>query len=331
MEWRRHTDSVPQALQELLGAYPFKTFQQQFLGLSSSDLAAYQYEAFQKTDLAVNPFFTLEGAGQCDACFGLVHHSWHSELFGVRIYRLAHLLLREHSPALCREVTAKVVEEAKALSADLLTVRLDCEELQMQQALTAEGFFNVGQSVKLAQTKTRLRLDTSLPEGNTSANSRSSAAVIRRFVRTDLEALLQVASASHRYSHFFNDPRLAGRGIERLFPAWVEKCCRGLAAAVLVAERSGGVLGFATLLLNEGLARHTGKQGGVVDFIAVAPEAQGQGIGKQLLAASLKWLCERADYIEVRTELANFPAIHLYQAFGLELVSADVVLHRWMD
>lgn len=329
MGWERHTEAVPGALQEMLQAYPFKRFQQRFLDLSSSALAAYQYEAFCKTDLSANPFFTLVREGQCEACFGLVHHRWHSELFGAEIYRVAHLLLREHEAELCRNVAAKVIEEAKALGAALLAVRVDCEELAIQRALCAEGFFTVGQSVKLAQPCSRL--DITRLQSDTSGQNTATAVFVRDFAPPDLEALQRIATASHEYSHFFNDPRLAERGVERLFPAWVEKCCRGVAAAVLVVERGGEILGFATLLLNEGLARHTGKRGGVVDFIAVAPEAQGQGIGKRLLAASLKWLCERADYIEVRTELANFPAVRLYRSFGLELVSADVGFHRWMS
>lgn len=329
MRWERHTEAIPGTLQEMLRAYPFKRFQQQFLDLSFSALAAYQYETFCKTDLTANPFFTLDREGQCEACFGLVHHSWHSELFGAETYRVAHLLLREHSPELCHKVAGKVIKEAEALSADLLTVRLDCEELGMQRALCAEGFFTVGQSVKLAQSCSRL--DITRLQSYTSGENAASAVLVRDFASPDLEALQRIATASHEYSHFFNDSRLAERGVERLFPAWVEKCCQGVAAAVLVVERGDEVLGFATLLLNERLAQHTGKRGGVVDFIAVAPEAQGQGIGKRLLAASLKWLCERADYIEVRTELANFPAVRLYRSLGLELVSADVGFHRWMS
>lgn len=218
------------------------------------------------------------------------------------------------------------------MSANLLGIRLDCEDLPLQHALTEEGFFVIGHSVKLALTKSKL--DITLLESYTLPDSSRVRTdwKVRQACPEDLEDLQRIASTSHQQSHYFNDPELVKRGVERLFPLWVEKCCKGLAAGVLIIEEgnSGKPVGFITLLKNESLAQYTGKCAGVVDFIAIDPAVQGQGLGGKLVAESLKWMLNQVDYFEVRTELSNFPAIRLYSRFGFQLVSADVDFHHWL-
>lgn len=325
----RHRETVPESLLELLQAYPFKSFQYDFLRIPKAGVARYQYEAFQRVDLSRQAFYTLEDSRGARGCFALSRHGWHSDLFRVECYRTGHLLAREPSEATAKALARGLSIEADSLGAELTGARVDAEDLAMQNALAREDFSLVGHSVKLALRGDRL--DISLLNRYASGENSGFAARVRLYDPSDLGALRAIAQDSHEFSHYFNDPILKGRGVERLFPEWVEKCARGAAAAILIIEGNSGegVVGFVTLLLNQKLATYTGSTAGVIDFIAIDPARQGKGLGKQLTAAALLWLVDRSDYIEVRTEQVNFTAIRLYRSLGLELVSADVDFHRW--
>ena len=89
---------------------------------------------------------------------------------------------------------------------------------------------------------------------------------------------------------------------------------------VLVAERDGAVVGNSGLHLNSMpqyvRRRHAGAIG-----IAVAPEAQGQGVGTALMQA----MCNYADRwlgllrLELTVYVDNAAAIALYRKFGFEI------------
>lgn len=90
----------------------------------------------------------------------------------------------------------------------------------------------------------------------------------------------------------------------------------GSSVFALIAERDGRMVGSAGLHPGTGLRRrHVGEFG-----ISVAHDAQGQGVGKALLAA----VCDYADRwaqilrIELTVFSDNDRAIKLYRSFGFE-------------
>lgn len=99
--------------------------------------------------------------------------------------------------------------------------------------------------------------------------------------------------------------------------AWYEE--RDAALPVLVAERSGYVVGWAAL----GSFRPAYTAAGVLeDSIYVHRDFQGQGIGSQLLRA----LIELARHVGLRSLLANISAdqpasIRLHEKFGFQKVA----------
>lgn len=332
MEWQRHIKEPPPVLLALLEAYPFKEYQNRRLGISSSDIAKYQFDTFRKVDLKSNLFKTFGEGGNVLSCFCLVKHRWHSEFFNREIYRVGHLLFVNPRLELRQEVATEIWTQTRNGPINLLTARVDCEDHRLASALSDVGFEQVGQSVKLVAEMNRL--DTNIADQYTS-EIQGSSVTIRSVVPEDVPRLKRIAKAGHRFSHYFNDPRLVKLGARKLFPAWVEKCAEGAATEFLVALEGRGKrakpVGFVTLILNARLAEYTGRRPGVIDFIAVDPKKQGRGIGRMLMGEAIRWLSQRADYVEVRTELANFPAIKFYQSLGFEIVSADVDLHCWLN
>ena len=71
---------------------------------------------------------------------------------------------------------------------------------------------------------------------------------------------------------------------------------------------------------------------GFVQRLAVAPEAQGRGVGKRLLLDGLAWLRDAGAYqVAVNTQIGNDAALHLYLSVGfredprgLSVLSADL-------
>jgi ribosomal-protein-alanine N-acetyltransferase len=83
---------------------------------------------------------------------------------------------------------------------------------------------------------------------------------------------------------------------------------------VVDEDDDGTLLGYAGLL-------HTGSEGDV-QTIAVAPAAQGRGVGRRLLTALLAEAARRgctSVMLEVRAD--NAAAVALYERFGFERIS----------
>jgi phosphinothricin acetyltransferase len=87
----------------------------------------------------------------------------------------------------------------------------------------------------------------------------------------------------------------------------------------LVAERAGDVLGYAYAGPYRSRAAYRST---VEDSIYVAPDAQGQGVGRALLAALLK-ACEAQDFrlmVAVIGDEASLGSIRLHRSLGFEHV-----------
>lgn len=79
---------------------------------------------------------------------------------------------------------------------------------------------------------------------------------------------------------------------------------------ILLADIAERTVGCVALVPMEGAAYEVAK-------MAVAPEAQGRGVGRRLLEAAITWARERGArrlYLESNARLA--PALHLYEAVG---------------
>ncbi|MCS6898598.1 MAG: N-acetyltransferase family protein [Myxococcales bacterium] len=113
---------------------------------------------------------------------------------------------------------------------------------------------------------------------------------------------------------------------------WREVLDRGL--PFLVAERSGFVLGYA--YANWFRPRQAYRYF-VEDSIYLRPEAQGQGLGRRLLA-ELITRCEELgarQMIAVIGDSQNYASIGLHRALGFEQVgllrSSGWKFNRWLD
>lgn len=153
--------------------------------------------------------------------------------------------------------------------------------------------------------------------------------LIRYFQPSDEEIVKAIAAESFQgyRGHYHADSRLNRAKCDEAYISWAVRSCssREVANEVLVADRDGEVLGFATLKLN------TPRQGEGVLF-GVSPKAQGQGIYRSLMIHGMNWCASTgAQEMVVSTQVTNRAVQKVWVRLGFEPHHAYYTLHKWFD
>ncbi len=150
---------------------------------------------------------------------------------------------------------------------------------------------------------------------------------IRPAVEADFEAIYEITVAAfgpYTVSKLLEDRygQIAGRPWQAHKGEGVVAGCR--LGYVLVAERQGTVVGYATWRQDETV--------GVVGNNAVHPDLQGWGIGTALISAVVERLREDgATLLEVSTLEHDLPARRVYGKLGFRETGRTVLLSRLRD
>jgi len=230
---------------------------------------------------------------------------WDSEFFGVRIASMAPAKLDDQS-------LLGVVDWARTEKIACLYALSDADDIATLRRLESAG----ARLVDIRMTFER-RLDGPTPAHGADA--------IRTARESDIAALRKLAAASHTASRFFADGGFERARCEELYATWIEKSCRGWADRVLVAELDGRLAGYVSCHVREGSR-------GEIGLVAVAPEAQGRGLGAQLVDSAVEWLAERElSRVTVVTQGSNAGAQRLYQSRGFRTSIVQLWHHLWFD
>ncbi len=148
--------------------------------------------------------------------------------------------------------------------------------------------------------------------------------IIRSCEDSDVPALRAIARGIYADSRFFHDRNFPRDLCKELYAIWIEKSCHGYADKVIVASKDGEPMGYITCHL----ATETAPA--KIGLFGIAENAQGQGIGSQLLGQSLHWFWEQQiSYVTVVTQGRNIAAQRLYQKQGFLTNSVLLWYHRW--
>jgi ribosomal protein S18 acetylase RimI-like enzyme len=316
------TESDRDAIVPLLARYPFKEWQKRVQELDADRLARLLWDLLRQRIQRPEARGWVAWRKQPREAVGLglvAPHPEHSRVFGLPMGRIEDLVNYVEPETVGPLLLDRLLEDARELGLGHLACRVDGHDWANVQMLEAAGFHCVDCSLKLAR-----RLD------GTGRRPVANAGVrIRPWAPADMPHIQRIAAESHTRNHFYNDPSLNRERAEALFRDWVERCARGLAHFLLVAEdKSGYVDGFVIALTNGRLARMVGVRIGIIDYIVVDREAAGRGIGRALLAEAMDRLAQEHTWVELRTSQDNYGAVGFYTAAGFRLLASDFLFHR---
>jgi len=147
-------------------------------------------------------------------------------------------------------------------------------------------------------------------------------ACVRPFQPADLPGLRAIARVSHRDSRFYYDRNLPDSLCDSLYETWIANSVQGYAQAVLVGEYQSQPAGYITC--------HLSAPPGQIGVFAVAPEAQGRGLGQQLVLSALRWFQQQGvSEVTVVTQGRNVRGQRLYQKCGFSTRAAELWYHYW--
>ena len=320
------TSSDLPALRALFRGFPYKTLQQRFQALDAEVLADLfldeERARLEKSAPNQASQWTLRENGDLTGFAALQPDAWHSGFHPWRFGRIAPLLTYRATESARTEFIRDLLAQADSAGYQHLMTRVDGSEYDALRALLEAGFYLVDCSVKMSG---KIEAVPAL-----APPSRAAAMSVRPYQTQDLPHLQRIVAASHPCNHYYNDPLLSREGTESLFAAWIERCCERMRSDVFVLEHQGQLRGFVIYLHPLRLNQAMGTKLVILDLVCLDREAQGGGLGRWLIAETLRGLAPASSMVELRTSQNNYPALNCYADLGMRILSTDFVLHRHM-
>jgi ribosomal protein S18 acetylase RimI-like enzyme len=249
---------------------------------------------------------------------------WDSELFGFGVAAVGSLCGSNS------EGKATLLEEIIGFANDhrirLLTCRIAYDDLTSLHALESTGF-------RVVDAMSVFLWDRGRNDAITDPSPEYLDLEIRTVDGCDpetLAAIREMAADSFHHHRMRNDPNVSGQQATRY--------TRKLASSILSTSDShtvegwldGKPAGFVIGAPDRALNRHLDHPIGYLWLIARDPSAP-KGTGTWLLRSFLQSFSKQVCFIEVGTQIDNYPALNLYARCGLQFVSSLITMHRWLQ
>lgn len=231
---------------------------------------------------------------------------WDSVFFGKRIATVC-------AKDLNRESIAAAVNKSLEERIDCLYLLVSAGESSAVRAVEENGFHIVDIRVTLSRgiIPDKSKWTPLSPD-------------IRLSKSEDIPDLSLIAAKGHTDSRFYSDPGFPDELCDRLYATWIEKSCNGYAEAVLVADQDGTAAGYTSCHINP-------DGSGQIGLVGVGDQFQGKGLGKSLIAESLRWFASQGcSKVLVVTQGKNVGAQRLYQKQGFLTDSVEIWFHKWL-
>jgi dTDP-4-amino-4,6-dideoxy-D-galactose acyltransferase len=152
----------------------------------------------------------------------------------------------------------------------------------------------------------------------------NKSVVIRHSQAADVADLMKISQNSYIDSRFYFDKNFPHHLADGLYQTWIQVSCEGWAEAVWVAEFDHKPVGYITCHLD-----HEQKSG-KIGLVGVSSQAQGRGIGKQLVMHASAWFHNQGmEKATVITQGRNLAAQRLYQRCGFITKDIQLWYHKW--
>jgi dTDP-4-amino-4,6-dideoxy-D-galactose acyltransferase len=224
---------------------------------------------------------------------------WESGHFGKKVIKIQEL--EAETP----EEKAKLIQALEEKEKPgMISMRISESDHQTRQALESQNY---------SLMETLITLTHNLQDIPPYQNTRS-------YEDQDLEAVKKISGKSFSSDRYHNDPLLKEHA-DALMEDWITNSCKERADIVLVSTQENEVTGFSACNIKDSL--------GVIDLIATDSAYRRQGIGRNLVHASLDFFKEKGlKEVHVSTQGTNVGAINLYEACGFKFFSAQLTYHK---
>lgn len=252
-------------------------------------------------------------------CGGLLleDKAWDSNILSMQVRNLTVLAsapsqLARHATSL--QLITSCLKHHQELLGDCIFARIPSDDPALLRAFAESGFETLVPAVTLGKD---LREDSKVVP--------PSGIELGEVKRDEIDQVQRISAVAFRWGRFIADMRLPREGVETLHSTWARNCCLGTQADhVLVARENHKVAGFIALKF---LTAHEVRVGSI-ELIAIAESSRGTGVGSALLAESCKWFSKFTNFVVVRTELPNTPALRMYEAQRFRVLNGSLYLSR---
>lgn len=254
--------------------------------------------------------------GTCGALL-LEDKAWDTSMLSVQVRSLTVLASAPSQQA--RYATAlhlitNCLRHHREFLGDCIFVRIPSDDPALLRALAESGFETLVPMVTLGKN----------PSGNSKVIL-PAGIELDEVKRDEIDQMQRISAVAFRWGRFTADMRLPREGIERLHGTWARNCCLGEQADhVLVARENHQALGFIALKFQMANQVRVGS----IELIAISESSRGKGVGRALVAEGCKWLSRFANFVVVRTELPNTPALRMYETQGFRVLNGSLYLSR---
>jgi L-amino acid N-acyltransferase YncA len=305
----------------LIEVWPFKPLAQ-LNGFRRSNLIDFTCERVLKA-------LSNENCGACIAmqvndvrgfaCFNML--PWDSEQLGVPAARIDYLVAEGsyHEQRRIKEgLLERLLAQIEACGVRHLSVRIDASDNSSLHALEAAGFNTIDTILTFAIDLTK---QPSLEPDHDFK--------IRLANASDAEQVAALARTAFVYDRFHSDPSISRERADELHATWLRDSCNGKAVdAVLLAEDEGGLLGFASCVVQRD-TRKLGRLVGTIILAASAERARGRGVAHATMMAATEWMRQQGcEVVEGGTQVRNIPSARLFRRCGFVMVGASVSLRK---
>lgn len=142
-------------------------------------------------------------------------------------------------------------------------------------------------------------------------------------VKYDVEELYNLAYESGKYSRFLKDNLFGESNFKRLYKEWVDNSItKQFADDILLYFIEDKIVGFVTYKKQSTYCQ--------IGLIAVNPNFQGKGIGRQLINEVENTLYKKGiNTLRIPTQLENKEACFFYKKIGYKIIESTPIKHYW--
>ena len=254
----------------------------------------------------------------------LIDLPWETKYFGIKMAEMKYLIAKgsyEKKVKIKKALISFTLNACRQNGIRHLASKIDIEDFSSIHSLENCGFNLMGSHLTHFLNLKLLKIPKF-----------KELCQIRLFKKNDFKYLVELTRMhGPQLSRFNVDSNLPRQKSKKIYVKWVINSYKGkFADEVLVAERNGKVVGFATYKLNKELKEFLGINCLHHSLLIVSPEGRGSSL------SLLKALFERGkfsldvDFVELDVYNYNYPAIRILQKIGMSLVRAKYIFHKWI-